>query len=203
MVTTAQEYYSKLNLILNENPPTYAVLPTAENIYNIDINTRVIDAPNFLSIEKDHKAETIYFIVDRYADYMDLATTCCLITYTNAKNQSRVYSVPFYDIYTYARDRKMLIPWCLDATVAAAAGLVHFSISFYKVGTIVDSNGISQKILTFNLNTLEATSKVLEGMEVDNLDSEYLLNAGQFEIIQSQLDLIEKTRELNWTILSE
>ena len=68
MVTTAQEYYSKLNLILNENPPTYAVLPTAENIYNIDINTRVIDAPNFLSIEKDHKAETIFFIVDRYAD---------------------------------------------------------------------------------------------------------------------------------------
>ena len=76
---------------------------------------------------------------------MDLATTCCLITYTNAKNQSRVYSVPFYDIYTYARDRKMLIPWCLDATVAAAAGLVHFSISFYKVGTIVDSNGFLKK----------------------------------------------------------
>ena len=73
MVTTPLEYYSNLNLVLNENPPIYALLPNAEKIYNIDLNTRIIDAPEFLGVNKDHKAETIYFIVDRYNDYMDLS----------------------------------------------------------------------------------------------------------------------------------
>ena len=70
MVTTALEYYSKLNLVLNENPPMYARLPSAENIYNIDLNTRSVEAPDTLSIETDHKSKVIYFAVDRFADYM-------------------------------------------------------------------------------------------------------------------------------------
>lgn len=202
MVTTALEYYSKLNLVLNENPPTYAILPSAENIYNIDLNTRVVDAPTFLGIEKDHKSETIYFIVDRYSDYIDLATTSCLIQYVNAKKESRVYMVPFYDIYTYAQEGKMLIPWCLDATVAAYAGPVEFSIQFYKVGEIINSNGIAEKILTYSLNTLPASSKVLEGMEIKQLDSKYLLTADQFKILQEQIDKINIMQDINWTILT-
>lgn len=202
MVTTALEYYSKLNLVLNENPPTYAILPSAENIYNIDLNTRVVDAPTFLGIEKDHKSETIYFIVDRYSDYIDLATTSCLIQYVNAKKESRVYMVPFYDIYTYAQEGKMLIPWCLDATVAAYAGPVEFSIQFYKIGEIINSNGIAEKILTYSLNTLPASSKVLEGMEIKQLDSKYLLTADQFKILQEQIDKINIMQDINWTILT-
>lgn len=139
MITTPLEYYSKLNLILNENPPLHALLPKAENIYNIDLNTRTIDAPKFLGVNRDHKSETIYFIVDRYADYMDLSQTCCMITYINAaspQREARHYCVPFYDIYTYAREDKMLIPWNLDATVLAFAGTVEFSISFYKISEV-------------------------------------------------------------------
>lgn len=202
MVTTPLEYYSKLNLVLNENPPTYALLPSAENVYNIDLNTRVVNPPEFLGITKDHKSETIYFIVDRYSDYVDLATTSCSITYVNAKNQSRVYNVPFYDIYTYAQEGKMLIPWCLDATVAAAAGSVSFAIQFYKVGEIINSNGVAEKVLTFNLNTLPAMSKVLEGMEISKLDSSYLLTASQAQVLQKQIDEIEALQDVYWTILT-
>lgn len=203
MITTAQDYYSKLHLVLNENPPTYAMLPSAENIYNIDVNERTVDAPEFLSVEKDHKSETIYFIVDRYIDYIDLANTCCLISYINARNESRVYMVPFYDIYTYAKERKMLIPWCLDASVAAAAGTVQFSFQFYRIGEVVNEDGIAEKVFTYSLNTLPATSKVLKGMEVDELDSDYLLSAGQFEILQDRIDKIEDLRDVYWTVLTE
>jgi hypothetical protein len=42
MITTAEEYFANLNLIYNINPPAYALLPSAENIYDIDINTRTI-----------------------------------------------------------------------------------------------------------------------------------------------------------------
>lgn len=203
MITTAQEYYSKLHLVLNENPPTYAMLPSAENIYNIDVNTREVDAPQFLSVEKDHKSETIYFIVDRYIDYVDLANTCCIISYINAKKESRVYMVPFYDIYTYAKEKKMLIPWCLDASVAAAAGVVQFQFQFYRIGETVNEDGIAEKVFTYSLNTLPATSKVLEGMEIKELDSDYLLSAGQFEILQDRIDKIEDFRDVYWTILTE
>ena len=89
MITTAEQYNANLHLLHNTNPPTYATLPHADNIYNIDVNTREIDAPRFLAVEKDNVSETIYFIIDRYADYMDLATTSCIITYTNALGKTR------------------------------------------------------------------------------------------------------------------
>lgn len=203
MVTSAAEYFSKLNLVLNENPPAYAMLPSEENVYNVNLNERTIDAPPFLGVNKDHKSETIYFLVDRYDDYIDLATTNCIIQYTNVNAKlSRVYTVPFYDIYTFAKEGKMLIPWCLDGAVAASAGPVQFAISFYKIGDIVNENGIAEKFLVYNLNTLPATSKVLSGMEVNQLDSDYLLNATQAQILQEQIDNIVAQQDVYWTILS-
>ena len=64
MITTPQEYYAKLHLIQDTNKPMVAA-PSDERIYNIDLSTRKIESPDFLSIEKDHMAETIYFTVDR------------------------------------------------------------------------------------------------------------------------------------------
>ena len=202
MVTTPLEYYSNLNLVLNENPPIYALLPNAEKIYNIDLNTRIIDAPEFLGINKDHKAETIYFIVDRYNDYMDLSQTCCAITYINANKKGHQYMVPFYDIYTYAKEGKMLLPWNLDANVLESKGPVQFAIRFYKIGTSINDNGAAEKVLVYNLNTLPATSVVKEGMEVSKFENtSYLLTATQAEEIQSRIDEISAYQTLYWTVL--
>lgn len=202
MVTTPEEYYSKLSLILNANPPIYALLPTAENIYNIDLNTRVIDAPKFLGVSRDHKSETIYFIIDRYNDYMDLAQTCCVITYTNALKETRQYMVPFYDIYTYANEGKILIPWNVGAPVAAAAGTVTFSIQFFKVGEVYNvEKGTAEKVLIYNLNTLPATTTVKYGIEINELDSDYLLQPSQLEEVFARIDEISDYQQLYWTIL--
>jgi hypothetical protein len=132
MITTAEQYNSYLNIIHNTNPPTHVALPTADNIYNIDIKTREIDAPLFLGLEKDHVSETIYFIIDRYADYMDLASTSCIISYINADGESYLYAIPFYDIYTYASINKMIIPWNLTNSVTKKPGTVKFAITFFK-----------------------------------------------------------------------
>lgn len=128
MITTAEQYNANLHLIHNSNPPIYAALPNADNIYNIDLEERTVNAPEILGVELDHVAETLYFIVDRNAGYVDLATTSCLITYTNALGKTRFYIVPFYDIYTYKDVDKMVFPWCLDANVLEAPGMVEFSI---------------------------------------------------------------------------
>lgn len=204
MVTTADEYFSKLHLTLNENPPAYARLPSAENIYNIDAKTRIVDAPEYLGVERDHKAEVIYFVIDQKVDYMDMSQTCCVINYINdTTNMARSYIVPFYDIYTLATEGKMLIPWNLDATALSAAGNVRFQFHFYKVGEVIDeTSGETKKILTYSLNTRPATSKVLPGMEVAKQDSDYLIDADEFQILSNRINEVSQYQQLYWTVLT-
>jgi hypothetical protein len=63
---------------------------------------------------EDHSSEIIYFKIDRFYDYMDLSTTACLIEYVNAKKETGLYAVPFYDIMSFQNEDKMLIPWCIN-----------------------------------------------------------------------------------------
>ena len=90
MITTPQDYNSKLHLIKNTNKPSIAVLlPSDEKIYNINLSERKIEAPEYLSIEKDHYAETIYFLVDRYYDNVDLVETTCIVLSRTTTRQSK------------------------------------------------------------------------------------------------------------------
>lgn len=105
MITTAEEYQKYLWQLQDQNKPVSAILlPSDENIYEINLNTRTINAPEFLSVRKDHAAETVYFLVDRYYDNMDLSRTSCVIQYKNAAGEERFFPVPFYDITTFTTD---------------------------------------------------------------------------------------------------
>lgn len=161
MITTATEYFANLFKIINTgNYPSLAVLlPSSENIYNIDLESRTIEAPEFLSVLDDHNSETIYFLVDRFFDNMDMSQTACVIQYINALGEGRLYTVPYYDIETFHAVGKMLIPWCIEGEATKAAGDVTYSIRFFKV----DPTG---KYLTYNLNTRAFTSKVLTGINI-------------------------------------
>lgn len=165
MITTPQEYYDNLYKIQDKNPPSLAVLlPSDEKIFKIDLNTREIEAPEFLSVLKDHYAETIYFRVPRYFDHFDLSTTTCLIEYINADGEHRFYAVPFYDVTTYPQE--ILFPWCIDGDATKAAGMVEYHIRFYKIEPNSDK-------FSYNLNTLPAKSEVLYGIgDINNEDIE-------------------------------
>lgn len=203
MVTTAQEYNANLHLINNANPPIFAQLPSAENIYNIDVKTREIDAPQFLSVEQDHVAETIYFIVDRYADYMDLSTTSCIIYYINAQGKYNIYKVPFYDIYTFSRQKKMLIPWCLEKDVATTSGIVEFAIEFFRVEDVHNEiTGKNEPTIVYSLHTLSAKSQVLKGLQKPNTTAADKDNFIQWEKELSQkIDNLKNGQQLKWTLL--
>jgi hypothetical protein len=140
MITTPEEFLKKLYLINDGNVPSIALLlPSTETIYEVDLNKRTIEAPEFLSVETDHFSETIYFKVDRYYDNMDLTNTVCLIQYEN-KNAKKedgtpaggyAYLVPFYDIQHFKDEDKILLPWAIGGPATAAAGDVEFAIRFY------------------------------------------------------------------------
>ena len=161
MITSADEYLSALFKINeNGNIPSLAVLlPRTENIYNIDLGSRTVEAPEFLSVTDDHVSETIYFLVDRFFDNVDMSTTGCIIQYINAKQEGRFYVVPYYDIVTFREENKMIIPWCIEGEATKAAGEVTYSIRFFKTD-------VTGKKLIYNLNTLSSTSTVLNGMNV-------------------------------------
>ena len=75
MITSADEYLSALFKIYeNGNIPSLAtLLPDTERIYNIDLNSRTVEAPEFLSVTDDHVSETVYFLVDRFFDNIDMS----------------------------------------------------------------------------------------------------------------------------------
>ena len=83
-----------------QTPYNNFILPEDEPVYEIDLNTRKINSPQFLGTQTEHGAEIIYFSVDRYFNEMDLANTTCLIQYINANNEGKIYPVPFYDLNT-------------------------------------------------------------------------------------------------------
>lgn len=166
MIASTDEYMKYLAYVQQEDRPKIAVLPSTEKVYNIDLQTRQIETPEYLSVEHDHKAEIVYFKVNRFFDYMDLSQTVCIIQYITADNKARIYSVPFYDIETLAHEDKMIIPWCIDGGATEVAGDVQYSIRFYKV------DEVGQQFI-YNLNTQPTSSKVMYGMEVQELNSDY------------------------------
>ena len=173
MITTPKEYYDLLYRIQDENKPSLAVLlPNDEKIYEIDMNSRKIEAPTSLSVELDHRAETIYFKVGRYYDNIDLANMTCVVQYINAKGEGRVYPVPFYDVETYADENMMLFPWCIDGEATKASGNVTYSVRFYDIDE-------SATYMRYNMSTLPSKSEVLHGIssktDIDE-SNDYLLN---------------------------
>lgn len=205
MITNEQEYNLSLSEITNANRPSFLPLrvPKDEPIYEINLNTRTVAAPKFLSVRKDHRSETIYFIVDRYYDNMDLATTTCIIQYLNkgyksedgTPDEGHFYLVPCYDL-SY-EPGKILIPWMIGGTTTAAAGDVQFSFKFFLLNepNLKDENSN----FIYSLNTMPATSKVLYGMNdiLENKEDVYI-PATDVEVLFSRIDEINRTKGVYW-----
>lgn len=217
MITSLQEYYNLLYLIQDENAPELAVLlPGDEPLLRIDLDTRKIEAPEYLSVATDHRAETVYFSVNRYFDNVDLSTMSCIIQFINAAGESGIYVVPFYDV---SRGDEMLIPWVIEGAVTAKAGTVSYSVQFFRVSE-------SSSKFSYNLNTLPATGKILEGNKFDKIAAANAIEKGlgmtldelrdadkidlvfansnlatAYEALISKMDDIEGELNLYWTDL--
>lgn len=156
MITTPKEYLDNLLKIQDANTPDVTFrLPSNELPYKIDLNKRTVETLKHVTVSGDHKAETIYFIADRYFDQVDLSETVCIIQYINAENKGAIYPVPFYDIQT--EENKIIFPWLISGTATAAPGTIKFAIKFFS---------IKDKKLIFDLNTQPQAYKISFGMDL-------------------------------------
>ena len=211
MITKRDDYLSLLYKIQDPNRQnTIIELPPDEPIYNIDLNARTVEAPQFLSVEYDHAAETIYFSVDRFFDNQDLSEKYCVIQYQNAnpiKEQGGyIYAVPYFDIVSKAAENKMLFGWKIEGPATAYSGTVEFSIKFYEVGE-VSFDTVSGEIQKANaylyvLNTQPAKSKVLHGMDVQATSENYYFEATEIDRIYQTIEEFRRTNDLYWIVLN-
>ena len=192
-VDTLEQLYE----LQTQNAPSNVFLPFAHNIYDIDLSTRKINGPEFISARRDHKSEIIYFKIDRYFDYMDLSNTICVIEYIvpgDTKRVPHIYIVPFYDTSKFISEGKMVFPWSVGGAATSREGTIEYAIRFYRI----DGEGENRK-LVYNLNTLPAKSKILPSIEGDGeiLKAEYDIPAEPYEELIHQV----VNNRTYWTIL--
>ena len=161
MKVSPQEYNSLLSRLIDPNEYTnFLRIPADEPIYEIDLNQRKINVPEFLSVEEDHNAEIIWFKTDRFYDNIDLYESTCWIQYINANNEEYFYAAPIIIGAQEFGNEQILIPWPISKEVAKATGVISFSFQFFKLSE--DKNRF-----LYVLNTQVAKSKILAGLRVD------------------------------------
>ena len=164
MITDPSEFRQKLQEIQNSANVTFTHLPSNEPRFIIDANSREINIPfefSFLGVIGDHKAETIYFEIDRYFDNEDLSAHTCVIQFVNRNPKTLEYNEGLYPVTTMdvnSIDGKIIFGWNIMNDVTQIAGDIHFSIRFYSI----DSNNK----FTYNFNTLTANSIILDTLDV-------------------------------------
>lgn len=199
-LTDNQSSLNQLFQIQTQVPPSpIRNLPTSATIYDIDLNTRTISAPKQLSVSRDHKSTVIYFRVNRYYDYMDLAETVCLVQYIPPGHKGQApytYVVPFFDILSHEDKGQMIFPWVIGGPATVKEGVLQFAVRFYKV----DTNDEGNVVLTYNLNTTPASSRILYGLEADDTMMKLAYDepiAKQYESLIAQLS----NQGTQWTML--
>lgn len=174
--------------------PETIIMPTSQKLYEVDLSTRTISGPETLSVQSDHYAETVYFIMDRFYDNMDLAQTNCVVQYVS-NGESYVYAVPFCDVTTY--EGKMIIPWTISLSATKNSGSVRYFINFYLIEK--DTNGEAKII--YSLNTRSTTSNILQTITSDDFieeDRELNLPERYFEIVDTLAQMVDKASTY-WT----
>lgn len=202
MITNSEEYLDFLTKIDNGTPTYELRIPSDEPIYEVDLNTRIINAPKFLSVETDHDAELIYFSIDRYFENVDLLTCAGLVLFKNAKNEEYAYLIPAYDVVT--EPGKIIFGWNIQGAVTKYSGNVQFAFKFFKLNEKFDEESNSFKsVLEFDLNTLIAQSKILSGWaSISKSDPsdlyvpEVIIDNNVLESIADLRDVADKLREL-------
>lgn len=190
--------------LTNEEGKTYPeiadLLPSENQIFNINLETRKVDVQKPLSVQYDHNAEVIYFKCPRYYDNMDLTNTVCIIQYINANGQAGLYWVPWYDVNHYDKDPEhpeirtpmILIPWAVGGLATVASGFIKFNVRFYKIA----SDG---KTFIYNLSTSPAVGEILHGMNLTEEElNKFELPASVVEEIYNNLKIVKENATTYW-----
>lgn len=168
--------------------PIFTILPatTIEDTFNIDANSRKISIPdNFakygVGVTGDEIAEILYFSIDRYFDAIDLATMDIIIQWEHKTQNNQLESLSaIYNKSLTLHPGKIVFGWPVISQMTEEAGIIEFSVRFYK-----REDGTNNILYSFS--TLPAQIKIQPSLDFD-LSRENTINAfNKNAIIRSNL----------------
>ena len=208
MIVTPQEYNSMLHQLADPNDRffdetaqevyrrAYIRIPADEKIYNINLNTREVEAPKTVGVATDGNAEIIWFKFDRYHDDLDLYNGACWVQYINANKQKFFWYAPMQIKGEEHGKDSILIPWVISANVAAAAGTIEFNFQFF--GTYTKENNETK--FSYILNTSPAKTQVLKSLPDvnDRDDAVQQFALSELQKLEAKIDAMDKDFYLYW-----
>lgn len=139
--------------------PSYVLIPSDEEPFAIDANTRTISIPAAFNkctgVVGDDMCEIITFTVDRYFDYVDLATTKICIQW-EANGKEGISHIGLIDYGSIPG--KLRFGWPLTKELTATSGPVKFAVRFFMKN--------KEDKFVYVLNTLTATITIKDGLNI-------------------------------------
>lgn len=142
-----------------------------ERLFDIDANTRKISIPqdfvsNGVSVQGDKFAETLYFMVDRFYDAMDLNSADIYVQWTTPDGVSGV-SIPWV-IDIKSIPNKIIFGWALSSDITKVPGNLQFSVRFYQW------NDNTRQDLRYSLSTLTHSVNIKPALDFELSKFDYL-----------------------------
>lgn len=174
--TNLEEFFSHIADIYNADNSFLIKLPVDEPALAIDANRRTIDTTLFnrtANVQSDEVAEIAVFSIDRYFDYMDLATTEIWVQWTAPGEDGTLREgatlIELKDLET--EPGKLRFGWPLGSEITAVPGNVQFAVRFFKRGTVVleadkDGNPVKEENkIIYSFNTLPANLRISNALQ--------------------------------------
>lgn len=133
---------------------------TKEPVFNVILNTREIEVPaafKNLAVYGEHRAETIWFALDRYFDGVDLSQKKAGVQFQNSKVEM-LLPIDFKKVNDDNPD-ELLLGWQITSDVTSVSGRLDFGLKFFETDNIT-------KTAKYILNTKMASVNILTGLNV-------------------------------------
>lgn len=134
-----KEYSDRLQEIGFLDIKDRLIIPELEPSFNVYLNTRKIEVPpsfKQLAMQGEHKAETIWFTLDRYFDGEDLASNDKVwgVQFVNALGEKLLVNVDYKTVEeTETTDESTLkLGWDVSYDITKAPGNVQLGLRCYK-----------------------------------------------------------------------
>lgn len=173
--------------------PKYVMIPSDEDPFKIDANTRTINVPASFSkcagVVGDNMCEIITFTIDRYFDYTDLANAriCVQWKLPDANGESGeegISHIGLVDLNTVSG--KIRFGWPLTEALTKNAGNITFSVRFYVEKTVINEDKQEESQFVYLFNTLPATIPIRAGLNVEGEDA--IVEQGVSDLFKSFVD---------------
>lgn len=170
VISTLNDYFCNIVELAKVNTQ-YVVLPLDEEPFEINANARTINIPasfkkNGAGVQGDHTAETVYFIIDRYFDNVDLAEEDIFIAiqWEGAKKEDTGFDLAVFKD-TVSIQNKIIFGWVLNDQITRNPGNIKFAVHFFK-GILDEASGKIKEV-KYSFNTLTAQIAINKAFDFD------------------------------------